>query len=711
MELDGQIVEELQKAILGAFTAPELTRLVRTDLNENLDAISNSNNFTEVVFDLITWADRRGRIGELVAALQRQNPTNPQLHYFMDQYGHAIVQGNPVSASTVESRHNDLPDVSPAPSTDRKLNIFLCHASKDKEIVRKLYHRLKADGINPWLDEENLLIGQRWQNEIPKAVRHADAVLICLSNNSLDSKGFFQREIQFALDEVNRQPEGTMYLMPLRLEECQVPDELGEWHREDLFEQTGYPRLLAALRSRASELGTHLPISSTEKPFISQRRQRMTLLWGRIIGAATVVVTLLAGITGFLNDGSGILERIGLLEAATPTSTVTAVLTSTDDAVAAAKTSTPVPESSNTAIAQPTEKPIPSTNTLIPATRTPVPSTATSVPPTSTPEPTDTPIPPTDTPIPPTSTPRPTNTSTPALPQSGDLQTFENIDFVYVPSGTFIIGSTNEQVDYGFDLCGQYYAATTGNECQRSWVEDEQPRSTDIDVSAFWIMQFEVTNAQFRAFIEGDGYTNQDYWTDAGWEWKEENTIKAPGDWGDSRYVGDDKPVVGISWYEAYAYAKWLSTQTGRDFRLPTEAEWEKAARGPDGRIFPWGDDWDPALVNYCDVKCDRDWKDVNNDDGYQYTAPVGSFENKSPYNAYDMAGNVWEWTSSQYVDYPYEVDERESPEGDSWRVVRGGGWYLNPNGVRAAGRYNNVPGFRGASFGVRLVLSPGSGS
>lgn len=274
------------------------------------------------------------------------------------------------------------------------------------------------------------------------------------------------------------------------------------------------------------------------------------------------------------------------------------------------------------------------------------------------------------------------------------------------------MGSTDEQVDYALELCEQYWDAPQDiDQCQRASFEDEQPRSASINIEAFWMMQYEVTNAQFRGFVEGDGYTNSIYWTDAGWTWKDENSTVSPVFWTDERFIGDDKPVVGISWYEAYAYAKWLSAQTSLDFRLPTEAEWEKAARGIDGFTFPWGDEWDPTIVNYCDANCDQAWKDEGGDDGYQYTAPIGTFGNASPYNAYDMAGNVREWTSSQYVGYPYKADEREALEGDNRRVVRGDGWGSSPGGVRAADRHRYDPEFRRTSFGVRLVLSPGSGS
>ena len=128
------------------------------------------------------------------------------------------------------------------------MKMFLCHSSSDKAAVRALYKRLQNDGLDPWLDEENLLPGQDWEREIEKAVREADVVLACLSREAVSKKGFVQKEIKFALDVVDLQPEGTIYLIPAKLEECDVPERLSEWQWVNLFEETGYEKLLRALQ-------------------------------------------------------------------------------------------------------------------------------------------------------------------------------------------------------------------------------------------------------------------------------------------------------------------------------------------------------------------------------------------------------------------------------------------------------------------------------
>jgi hypothetical protein len=132
------------------------------------------------------------------------------------------------------------------------LRIFLCHSSGDKQAVRDLYQRLRADDFDPWLDEENLLPGQDWEREISKAVRACDIVVVCLSRTSINKRGYVQKEIKYALDVADEQPEDTIYLIPLKLEECDIPLRLRRWHWVNLFDPTGYERLLNALRHSAS---------------------------------------------------------------------------------------------------------------------------------------------------------------------------------------------------------------------------------------------------------------------------------------------------------------------------------------------------------------------------------------------------------------------------------------------------------------------------
>jgi hypothetical protein len=144
--------------------------------------------------------------------------------------------------------------VPPARTASRKLKIFLCHSSGDKAEARNLYQQLRADGFEPWLDEENLLPGQEWQTEIAKAVRACDIFLACLSYGAVSKRGFVQKEIKHALNVADEQSEGTIFIIPLKLEECEIPDRLRQWQWVNFFEPEGYQKLKRALHIRADEL-------------------------------------------------------------------------------------------------------------------------------------------------------------------------------------------------------------------------------------------------------------------------------------------------------------------------------------------------------------------------------------------------------------------------------------------------------------------------
>jgi WD40 repeat protein len=140
------------------------------------------------------------------------------------------------------------------PETKRPLKVFLCHASADKPKVRELYRYLRRRGIKPWFDEVDLVAGQDWQVEIPEAIRISDAIIICLTRNSLDKEGYIQKEIRFALDRALEMPPGRIFLIPARFEECEVPSFLGNYQWVDLFDKAGYRRMVRALKFRASQL-------------------------------------------------------------------------------------------------------------------------------------------------------------------------------------------------------------------------------------------------------------------------------------------------------------------------------------------------------------------------------------------------------------------------------------------------------------------------
>jgi hypothetical protein len=157
-------------------------------------------------------------------------------------------------------RQGALSSIDPVASSRSSLRVFICHSSEDKPGVRDLYKRLKNDRIAPWLDEEDLLPGQDWDYEITNAVRSSHAVIVCLSAHSVNKAGYIQKEIKKVLDVADEQPDGTIFLIPLRLEDCAVPGRLRRWQWVNLYEGRGYERLMQALHSRERAIGLPLAI-------------------------------------------------------------------------------------------------------------------------------------------------------------------------------------------------------------------------------------------------------------------------------------------------------------------------------------------------------------------------------------------------------------------------------------------------------------------
>ena len=245
-------------------------------------------------------------------------------------------------------------------------------------------------------------------------------------------------------------------------------------------------------------------------------------------------------------------------------------------------------------------------------------------------------------------------------------------DFILIPAGAFMMGDSAGEGD-----------------------EDEKPVHT-VELDSFYINSFEVINAEYAKFIRADGYRKKQYWKAGGfmkfnkpdgWDRKEYHGGRFPGN--------EMFPVVGVSWYEAMAYCAWLTERMGKVYRLPTEAEWEKAARDDKLRKYPWGNEIDGTYANY---------------EGCRYSSgggimPVGFFfgstddkfatkDNRSPYGVYDMAGNVWEWCQDWYSDAYYGKSERRNPQGPfygGYRTMRGGGWDSPAHDLRCANRQSTV--------------------
>ncbi|MCJ7676738.1 MAG: formylglycine-generating enzyme family protein [Anaerolineales bacterium] len=283
-------------------------------------------------------------------------------------------------------------------------------------------------------------------------------------------------------------------------------------------------------------------------------------------------------------------------------------------------------------------------------------------------------------------TPIPTSTSTPVdagpLPRLRAesvswISPIDGMTLIGIPEGEFWMGSATDDV----------YAEP-----------DEMPLRR-VFLDGYWIDQTEVTNAMFAECVRAGACTSPP---------------SAFGPFSPHPYYGADDfavyPVVNVTWHQAQAYCTWA----GR--RLPTEAEWEKAARGTDARRFPW--EWigvaDPEKLNFCDQDCAFPWHVPDVKDGYAETAPVGSYpKGASPYQVLDMAGNVWEWAADWYGALTYREPPLRNPvgpEGGTWRVVRGGSWL---DGVhvrtlvyaRSANRHYQSPDTARSDIGFRCVL------
>lgn len=220
-----------------------------------------------------------------------------------------------------------------------------------------------------------------------------------------------------------------------------------------------------------------------------------------------------------------------------------------------------------------------------------------------------------------------------------------------VPAGPFLMGS-NPKRDAGAYI-------------------DEQPQQT-VTLPTYELARYPVTVVEYECFVRA-GHA-------------------VPNDW-QTQLDNLDHPVVNVTWHDAVAYAAWLSERTGEQWRLASEAEWEKAARGTDGRVYPWGDSFDTT-------RC-------NTSEGARHgTTPVGTYPTgASPYGAEDMAGNVWEWTGSLRASYPYTLSgKREDPNSTSNRVLRGGSWNDNARLARVAFRGIVRPASVIVFNGFRLV-------
>ena len=541
----------------------------------------------------------------------------------------------------------------------RPLRVFLCHSSNDKPTVRELYQKLRAEAwIEPWLDEEELYPGQDWNMEIEKAVEAADAIIVCLSKGSITKEGYVQRELRTVLDFADYKPEGTLYIIPVRLEECEPPRRLRAWQYADYFEgqrERAFQRLLVSLKRRADGLG--LMAEEVERKQIEEqgKREAKKVTPELEIKKPEEQIVSAPVLEELKEKSKKEIPSKPFTKLLDPSSLSSNVTSSSQDRK------------------QSVRKPLPNNNIRwlgiggiillvivfgglglnylvknLPVATATVPSandtptfelaTSTSVQFTSTPQLNKTPIP------------------TPTLGFGSTMIGEKGETLVYVPAGEFTMGSENG-------------------------ADDEKPVHT-VYLDAFWIDQTEVTNKQYQACVDaGTCETPSD-----------PSSYSHPSYYGNPEF--DNYPVVYVNWDKANRYCEVWAVGD-----LPTEAQWEKAARSTDERTYPWGENTpNKDLLNYNQNVGD--------------TTKVGSYESgKSPYNAYDLVGNVWEWVNDYYQSDYYATlgDNASNPQGPSsgdTRVLRGGSWSLSAVRARSAVRLRLNPSGAGVSIGFRCARS-----
>ena len=261
------------------------------------------------------------------------------------------------------------------------------------------------------------------------------------------------------------------------------------------------------------------------------------------------------------------------------------------------------------------------------------------------------------------------------MPDPGEIQMdAHGIEQVWVPSGSFRMGTADVSA-----LEPPYWA--------KRELESEQPQHEVFLSSGYWIDKYEVTNEAYQAFVDDNGYLTEEYWSEEGWTWlKQQNVEQLPIKCVQPEIA--DHPRVCVTWYEAEAYAHW------RGGRLPTEAEWEYAARGPKSLVYPWGNIFDPHKANVVDSKG---------------LTPVGDYpEGVSWIGAHDMSGNAMEWVQD-WLDYDYyQKNEQHDPQGSKTgniKIEKGGWWGSNPFVARSAYRhFEDPPTYQDYHIGFRIM-------
>ena len=265
----------------------------------------------------------------------------------------------------------------------------------------------------------------------------------------------------------------------------------------------------------------------------------------------------------------------------------------------------------------------------------------------------------------------------------------KGVTMALIPAGDFTMGNSIDQV---LAECRNLFPASADTNCKAEYYLDETP-AHPVQVSAFYMDKHEVTNELYKACVNA-------------------GICKPPAQSASATHTAyygnpefDHYPVIWVDWNMAKAYCEW------RGARLPTEAEWEKAARGDTGQNYPWGSRFEGAKANACDINCQTDYADKSFNDGFAEIAPADAFENgASPFGVTNLAGNVSEWVADWYME-PYYVQPGSGgpnplgPQTGEQRVIRGGSWFRYPINLRTVTRSSREPTYTANDVGFRCVM------
>ncbi len=569
-----------------------------------------------------------------------------------------------------------------------KARIFISYAREDESAVRRLYRKLSDAGFIPWMDKVDLLPGEQWRPAIEKALREADFLIICLSNTSVQKRGFVRREFRAALDLWQEKHDDDIYIIPVRLENCDPPDELDRFQWLDLFEDDEWPRLIRALQEgmrRRGKTARVRPIVEPAPPQLPPKQEHPASIAGTPSIAdkspdspsSSASQSQPESQMAPFDDSSKVVKLIEAGGAQQPKEY--------RSAVAHTEPKERIKRSITRVLAPPKAKLVglglalsaialltwllwnfPNSTNDKSDRQTPSPSSPVDAPTVS---------PARDVSMPAFSfetvtldgngreTSRKTGQAHYFIVELGNGVTLEMVE---IPGGSFMMGSPATEADRN---------------------SDEGPRHR-VNVPSFWMGRFEITQKQWMAV-----------------------TGRFPTDPG---FRGDELPVDRVSWNDAQEFLTAFNRKLGlqnkgmqHQYRLPSEAEWEYAARAGTDTPFAFGETITPKIVNY-----DGNYPYASAPKGIyrQKTVPVGSLGVANAFGLFDMHGNVWEWCEDVYhKDYngaPTDGSAWLSGGDSSSRALRGGSWYNGGRHCRSAPRHRHAPGVCKSIIGFRVVVS-----